>query len=323
MSKEKSFVSVLIPAYNHEKYIQETIKSIIHQTYQNIELIIVDDGSKDLTWHKIQEMKEECEKRFSRVIFETKENEGTCKTLNKLLSLAQGEYIYLIASDDLAKPQAVETEVKFLKTNLDYALVVGDNEIIDGNSQVCYWDENKNNVYDINESKYKTFGDFLKQYKKDVNFYSKQFGSYKTLYIGNYIPNGYLIRKSIFDKIGFFTPEAPLEDYWLMLQISKYSNMKYIDEVLFSYRWHNSNTVKNREKMIKITEKTLEYEEKLVKSLKSNKYIDPIVFEIHHYGLCYKKQGIPFVFEIVSYKKETKKTKILKIFNIKIFTIIR
>lgn len=67
-------VSVLIPAYNHEKYVQGAIKSIINQTYQNIELIIVDDGSKGSTWQKIQELKEECEKRFVRVHFETKQN---------------------------------------------------------------------------------------------------------------------------------------------------------------------------------------------------------------------------------------------------------
>ncbi len=88
-------VSVIIPAYNHENYVQECINSIIEQTYKNIELIIVDDGSKDSTWNKIQEMKAVCEKRFVRVHFETKENEGTCKTLNKLLSLAKGEFIYL------------------------------------------------------------------------------------------------------------------------------------------------------------------------------------------------------------------------------------
>ena len=52
-----SLVSVLIPAYNHEKYVQEAIKSIINQNYENIELFVLDDGSKDNTWQKILEMK--------------------------------------------------------------------------------------------------------------------------------------------------------------------------------------------------------------------------------------------------------------------------
>ena len=77
-------VSVLIPAYNHEQYVQLTIRSIIEQTYQNIELIVIDDGSKDSTWEKISELKSECEKRFRRVDFSTQENSGTCKTLNRL-----------------------------------------------------------------------------------------------------------------------------------------------------------------------------------------------------------------------------------------------
>ena len=131
MSGYNSLVSVLIPAYNHEKYVQEAIKSIINQTYQNIELIIIDDGSKDNSWQKIQEMKVECEKRFVRVVFKTKINEGTTHTLNQLLNEAQGEYVYIIASDDIAKSGAIEKEVDFLNNNLDYALVVGNDEFID------------------------------------------------------------------------------------------------------------------------------------------------------------------------------------------------
>ena len=95
--------------------------------------------------------------------------------------------------------------------------------------------------------------------------------------------------------------------------------MKYLDEVLFSYRWHDSNTIKNHEKMVGYTNKTLEYEEKLVNSLNRTKDINSIVFEIHKYGYLYKKQGIPFVFQILSYKKFSKKTRLIKLFNLMIF----
>ena len=67
---ENPLVSVIIPVYNHEKYVQETIKSIINQTYKNIELLMLDDGSKDNSFAKTLELKEECEKRFVRVIME-------------------------------------------------------------------------------------------------------------------------------------------------------------------------------------------------------------------------------------------------------------
>ena len=117
LKSSNPLVSVLIPAYNHENYVQETINSIIDQTYQNIELIIYDDGSKDSTWNKIKELEEKCKKRFTNVYFETKENEGTCKTMNKLLDLAKGEYVIVVASDDMIKPNMIEKEVDFLSKN--------------------------------------------------------------------------------------------------------------------------------------------------------------------------------------------------------------
>ena len=68
----KPLVSIVIPAYNHEKYIKETIKSLINQTYKNLELIVIDDGSTDSTFEKLQELKQECEERFVRVVFQKK-----------------------------------------------------------------------------------------------------------------------------------------------------------------------------------------------------------------------------------------------------------
>lgn len=317
MTFNKHLVSVLIPAYNHENYIQDTIKSIISQTYKNIELIVVDDGSKDSTWEKILKIKPECDKRFSRVVFKTQENQGTCETFNRLLSLAQGEYVYIIASDDLAKPSAIEKEYTFLSNNSDYALCVGDNEIIDADSNICYLDKQMNVVKNKNEADFETFGQFM-QSNLHFSFLSSRFGNYNELYFTNHIPNGYLIRRSVFDKTGYFTKEAPLEDYWLMLQISKYAKMKFLDEVLFSYRQHGANTVNNREKMLIMTSKTKEHEYQILKNADFESML-PVVKEVFENGYCYKRQGIPFIFEILTYRIPEKRVKIFKLFNIKIF----
>lgn len=311
-----SLISVLIPSYNHENYIQDVIKSVISQTYENIELILLDDGSKDATFSKALELKDECEKRFKRVHFEAKKNEGTVETFNKLASLAQGEYIYFLASDDMiADVNALKMQVEFLDKNKQYCLVVGDNQFIDTHGKKCYWDENQNSVYDINNAKYRTFASFLKVARSDVDFNSPDFGEYSSFLLGNYIPNGYLIRKSTFDKIPKFTQEAPLEDYFLHFQLSKYGKYKYIDKVLFSYRQHNSNTVKNREKMVAITEKTYSYEKDFVQNKCNNKKFKFAVAN----GFLYKKCGLPYIFQIRKYRNHgNKKIKYLVLLGFKI-----
>lgn len=309
-------VSVVMPAYNHEKYVQDAIKSIINQTYKNIELIVIDDGSKDSTWDKIQEMKEECEKRFVRVVFETQENQGVCNTLNKLLDKVQSDYIFFLASDDLAKPETIEVEYNFLSKNPDYSLVVGDSEFIDSDGTICYWNERQETEYNTKKAKYKTFASYL-QAKTKMDFSTSEFGSYKSLLNSNYVPNGYLIRKSIFDLIGQYTPEAPLEDWWLMLQVSKYSKMKFINKILFSYRWHDSNTIKvHRETDVNI--ETFKYEYGVMRKNIDLEKVLPEVKEdiIKNDYFCYKTIGITYLFEIKKYKNENSKKTILKIFNI-------
>lgn len=318
---KKNLVSVIIPAYNHENYVQETIKSIINQTYKDIELIVINDGSPDSTWDKICALKEECKARFENVSFETQENQGTCKTLNKLISKAQGEFIYLIASDDLAKPDAIEIQANFLKNNSEYGLVVGDNEIIDSKGQICYWDISRNIEYDKKKARYKTFADFLK--RKNTYFQNSKFGSYETLYMGNYIPNGYLIRRNILDKVPNFTPKAPLEDWFLMLQLSKYTKFKYINKILFSYRWHGANTITNTEKIQKYNQMTREYENEIISQLDLTNCKKDVARVVKN-GAIYKKRGIPYIFEILRYKNyHTGKeiiTKEIRLLNTKIFT---
>ena len=279
-------VSVIIPAYNHEKFIQDTIESIIGQTYSNIELIVVDDGSVDSTFSKLQALKKKCETRFKRVIFETQQNQGTCDTLNRLLDLAHGVYVFPIASDDAALPNCVEEEVKFLDQNHDYALVVGDNEFMDEDGKRCYVNKSFEIVYH-EEKAFLTFHTYLKTINRFLSV--ENFGSYKTLFRSNHVTNGYLMRKSIFAKIGRLSKDAPLEDWWIMLQVSKYSKLKFINEVFYKYRLHENNTIRNKAKMTDMVRKTRESEFELLSHISLDELDGEIKRAI--------EKGMPFAFK--------------------------
>lgn len=238
-------VSVITPAFKHEDYVQSTMISVINQTYPRLEYIIIDDGSPDHTSEKISQLEVEAKKRFESFTFIQRPNKGIIKTLNEALTYANGEYVYFIASDDIASPIAIETLLNFLSKHSDYGLVVGDNTLIDSNGIDCYWDIMRNNVYDKKDALYKSFGEYLQERRRDVDFNSEKFGTYESLIKGNYVVNGPLVRKSILEAVGYFSEKAALEDFYLMLQISKISKIKFLNEPLMKYRWHNTNTAKN------------------------------------------------------------------------------
>ena len=268
-------VSVCIPAYNHEKYIEESILSVIDQIYTDIELIVIDDGSKDSTWEKLCALRPMCEKRFKNVVFMLQENQGLCTTLNRTIAMAKGKYLYLMASDDTTKPDAIAEQVDFMEKNPEYVLCVGDNEIIDANSKRVAWGK-KREIVAFDEG-YKTFAAYLMSKEGTPQFNSTDFGTYPTLACGNYVVNGYLIRKDAFDMTGGYTTEAPLDDWYMMMQLSKQGKFKFIDKILFSYRWHGENSITQKERMKQFYRKTLLHEEKVLKE----KYPDllPIFYE--------------------------------------------
>ena len=258
--KYKPLISIVTAAYNHERYIQASIMSLISQDYENLEFIIIDDGSPDSTLSLIHQLEDECKKRFKRFIVETQKNSGTVVTLNRGLSFAKGEYIFFFASDDIAEHSAISTLYNFLSVKSDYALAVGNNRIIDRDSKVCFWDKRLNCVYETKSAAYLTFMDLQQSLRKDFDMNSAAFGTYRTLIVGNYFPIGILVRKNIMDQINGFSLSAPLEDLYLMLQISKIGKMKFLNQVLASYRWHGTNSAKNKKQMLSMTLKTLQFE---------------------------------------------------------------
>lgn len=113
-------VSVLIPCYNVEDFVQEAIKSITNQTYQNLEIIVINDGSKDNTKHILQQLASQ-DKRITYI--ENPKNIGLIQTLNKGLKSCTGKYIARMDSDDISLPQRIEQQVDFLEKNPDIGII--------------------------------------------------------------------------------------------------------------------------------------------------------------------------------------------------------
>lgn len=244
---KSDLVTVAIPAYNHQDYVRETIRSIIEQTHKNIELVIFNDGSTDNTDAKIREFLPRCKNRFARLEYISKDNEGLAATWNRAIDWAKADYLFTIASDDVAKPHAIETLYRFLSIHEKYALVVGDNQFIDDKGLRCYWDEQKNSTT-IENAAYHTYVDYFKKNRRGRRrFKPRKYGTYKTLIRGNYITNGKLFRIDALKKVGKYISGMRLEDWYMNLQLAKHYRFKYIDEILLSYRWHNTNTIKDED----------------------------------------------------------------------------
>lgn len=215
-------VSVVIACYNHEFFVQDSIQSVIDQTYQNIELIIIDDGSKDGSVKKIQEMIPNCQQRFIRFEFRHRLNKGLSATLNEALEWCQGEYYSPLASDDMMLPGKTKLQVDFLDANKNISAVFGGIKLIDNNNIII--------------------GERVRQ--------SKQY-SFKDIILHQHdLPAPtQMIRLSELKNVGGYDPNILIEDWYIWLRLSSYSDLYYMDHLLCLYRQHATNISKNLEKM--------------------------------------------------------------------------
>ena len=108
----KDLVSIIIPYYNHKYYIEELLTSIKNQTYNKLETIVINDGSNDGSLKLLRSLRSKY--RFNLY---TQKNKGICATLNRGLSLAKGEFIMPIGSDDVLFKTKVDDQVKILSFN--------------------------------------------------------------------------------------------------------------------------------------------------------------------------------------------------------------
>lgn len=115
-------VSVIIPVYNSEKFIGKCIDSVLSQTFQDFELILINDGSKDNSQKILEEYKQKEPKKITLI---QQKNKGVAKTRNESIQMAKGKYVMLIDNDDFIDKDYIETFVKEIEKHDDDVVMGG------------------------------------------------------------------------------------------------------------------------------------------------------------------------------------------------------
>lgn len=130
----KPLVSIITPCYNGEKFLDRYFESILAQTYDNLELIFVNDGSQDRTEEIALAYSEKLENKGIRYIYKKQQNAGQAAALNSGLKKFNGEYVTWPDSDDLMTPDCIEKKVEFLENNPQFALCICKTKVVEENA---------------------------------------------------------------------------------------------------------------------------------------------------------------------------------------------
>lgn len=131
MINASPLISVILPVYNGEKYLQRAVQSILDQTFKDFEILIIDDGSTDSSGEIVSSFKDD---RIRYI--KNSENLKLIKSLNKGLSLAKGQYIARMDGDDIAAPNRLELQLNYMSKNPDVAVLGTNVWIIDKNNRI-------------------------------------------------------------------------------------------------------------------------------------------------------------------------------------------
>ncbi len=276
-------LSIIIPMYNAEKYIEKCIKSILNQTLEEIEIIIVNDGSTDNSLKMVKKYEEN-----KKIIIQNEQNGGSSKARNKGLSLARGKYIYFIDADDYLEEdeKILENLYNIIKKNKFDILIfdyfedkVGKKEYIDSTDRTEDLIVNKDfYLRDLMNEKYRGISwnkiikkslytenniNFLENIfmKEDLDvtlklvYYSSKIGKIKKAYY-NYVMHDNQGTKTI-------TKEKRINDeYYLYLDLEKFfekNNNECILKILKSKKWKLYKKVLKRNKKIELYETMKSY----------------------------------------------------------------
>ena len=217
-------VSVVIPTYNSAQYLPETIESVLSQSWQDFEIIIVDDGSTDNTQEVVGGF------NSNKIRYIRQENSGgPSSPRNVGIHHARGKYISLFDSDDLMSSNKLAEAVAFLERFSDLGLLFA-------NFEVC--NERGDNFPGTFLDEYQTFWDLPKQQVDEKWFIIESAVAYESLFCQNFIgTSGTVIPKAVFLSVGGFDESiAGPEDRDMWLRISRRYALGYLDVVGHRYR---------------------------------------------------------------------------------------
>lgn len=203
-------VSVIIPTYNHAQYIGLAIESVLYQSYPNLEILVVDDGSSDGTRKVV-------EPYLTHIKYIYKQNGGTSSALNWGIGKTSGKYICWLSADDMFLPDKVAKQVAQMEADQNLGFVYTSFMVIDA------------------------FGG--KQYEIHPPCFKDQRAIVVKLLEGCFI-NGssVMMRKSALQKVGGFDEKLPqAHDYDLWLRFLRSYTCGFLDDILLAYRWHGEN----------------------------------------------------------------------------------
>ena len=203
-------ISIVMPAFNAEKFIQTSMESIISQTYQNFELLIINDGSSDNTLEIIEKFK----KQDERIILINRKKSGLATSLNQGISLCKGQYIARMDADDIAIPERLNVQLNFLVNNPSIDLVA---------SNVIFFTNNK--VAGVS--------DFRLHKTKKLKFYSNTIG----------LPHPtWMARSDFYKKFNYDSKADTVEDQDLLMRAEQSCKFYLLKDPLLFYRVHKENS---------------------------------------------------------------------------------
>ena len=251
MRKDSDLISVIVPVYNSEKYLNICVESILKQTYKNIEVILINDGSTDASLSICNKYKE----LDKRVIVINQKNNGVSAARNKGLEISNGNYISFIDSDDHIKPTYLE--------ELHNAIIKNNADVV----RCCAIFEDGNENHRIEsisiKGKYKT-DDLLAKHLSKFLTYNNNIGCYVW---------ALLTKKEIAPK--FNKNLSYMEDTVYYLQLMENAKTFYfLDSPLYYYVYNSAGLSKNYNNFLENIKKLLDSYKKIESIIKDNKIID-------------------------------------------------